>query len=132
MPVKQEPSIPECRVKSIPLEKRLFESSSVFEVPNPTDDIICLDDSQPLLLMASDEGFAAQMQAKPTEFKLSPEQTVRTEYRQQIQTRTKRDKAAQPGHMCPDCAKVSVFFKYLNCRNMVIEMIFFVSLNVVV
>lgn len=113
--IKPEPHTPESSssrpaVASKLLSKELrfaFESSSVFEVPNTTDEIICLDDSEPLF-MPSPEDLADQMQAKPTESKPSPEKPVRTEYRRNFEPRTKRDKAAQPGHMCPECADVSI------------------------
>lgn len=81
-----------------------FESSSVFHVPNATDDIICLEDSEPFL-MPSLEDLADQFPPKLTEFKHSPEKPVRIEFRE----RTKRNEAAQLGHVCPECKDVSIF-----------------------
>lgn len=85
-------------------------SSSVFAVPNETDEIIDLDDSQIHLSFPTSQDLLDHMPYSVNEAEqkfTSP--PLRTEYRQRPNLRTKEDKAAQPGFMCPDCAPVFLF-----------------------
>lgn len=83
-------------------------SSCVFAGANDTDDIIMIEESQPMRLdvdnAADDDADVGPTAATST---TTAALALRTEYRQHADVRTAKEKAAQPGFMCPDCAPVS-------------------------
>lgn len=98
-------------------------SSSVFAISNETDEIINLDETENEFPTVED--LLDQMphrEVDKSEAKTSNDiefltandlfetkQPLRTEYLQRPNLRTKKDKAAQPGFMCPDCASVNIY-----------------------
>lgn len=81
-------------------------SSSVFALPTQTDEIVMVEESEPMFSMPHDVKSEPESEEAPPLPRNEP--LVRTDYRQPVAVRTNKEKAAQPGFDCPDCAPVSV------------------------
>lgn len=75
----------------------------MFALPSDTDEIVMVDDTPPMLLEAAAAQPPLPVEPEPT---VTVATVIRTAYRQPVSLRTGKEKAAQPGFMCPDCAPV--------------------------
>lgn len=116
--IKQEPETQRPQRKRIATSD-FKNSSSVFALPTQTDEIVIVEDSQPMFT-SPDIKFEPECEDSADDNR----RTVRTEYRQPIAVRTIKEKAAQPGFACPDCAPVSIFCKHMCIYFTFVWMIF--------
>lgn len=120
--IKREPSTAQKPTNRHPTSDHAFENdpnndddsngSSLFVFPDESAEIVVIDETQPIRLdyattqteppMLANDAAAAATDSATTK-------TIRTEYKlPPMALRTNKEKAAQPGFMCPDCAPVKL------------------------